>query len=132
MFFVDDGSRPKPTAAELSILRVLWERGPSTVRETHESLAQSRDLGYTTVLKTMQIMVEKHLLERTEKGRAHLYRPTESEAKAKRSLVGDFMDRAFGGSARELVMHALEAKPASSEELAEIRRMLDELEERNG
>lgn len=121
-----------PTPAELGILRVLWEQGPSTVREAHESLSRERDLGYTTVLKTMQIMVEKGLLKRSERGRAHVYRPVEAESAAKRDLVGDLMDRAFGGSARDLVMHALAAKPASADELAEIRRMIDEMEARRG
>lgn len=118
----------KPTQAEVEILSVLWERGPCTVRETHEALSQGRDMGYTTVLKLMQIMVEKGLLARDEQGRAHIYRPVGAEATAKRDLVGDLMDRAFGGSARELVMHALAAKPASPEEIAAIRRMLDEME----
>lgn len=122
------GRHGGPTAAELEILRVLWERGPSTVRETHEAISGSRDVGYTTVLKQMQIMVEKGQLQRTDQGRAHLYRPAGAEATAKRELVGDLMERAFGGSARELVMHALAAKPASAEELAAIREMLDAME----
>lgn len=123
---------PKPTRGELGILRVLWERGPSSVRETQDALSGERAVGYTTVLKTMQIMVEKGLLVRTDRGRAHVYRPAAHEATAKRDLVGDLMDRAFGGSAHELVMHALAAKPASPEELAAIRQMLDELEAERG
>lgn len=98
------------------------------MREAHEKIARTSDVGYTTVLKQMQIMVEKGHLQRTEQERAHLYRPVGAEAAAKRELVGDLMDRAFGGSACALVMHALAAKPASAEELAEIRRMLDEME----
>jgi predicted transcriptional regulator len=129
---MDEASGPKPTNAELAILRVLWEHGPSTVREAHAALSKSRVMGYTTVLKLMQIMTEKGLLERTEQGRAHVYRPVGAEATAKRDLVGDLMERAFGGSARDLVMHALAAKPASAEELAEIRRMLDDLEASRG
>ena len=125
---MEESSLPKPTNAEIGILSVLWERGPSTVREVHEELARIRDIGYTTVLKLMQIMVEKGLLDRGDQGRAHIYRPRTSEAHAKRELVGDFMNRAFGGSASDLVLHALAAKPASSEELAEIRAMLDRLE----
>lgn len=130
---MDDPIGPRPTNAELGILRVLWERGPSSVREAQAVLAQARsnegrEVGYTTVLKTMQIMVEKGLLVREERGRAHVYRPAAREEKAKRDLVGDFMERAFGGSARDLVMHALAAKPASSEEIAEIRRMLDRMD----
>ena len=129
---MDEGSGPRPTNAELGILRVLWERGPSSVREAQEALAKGRVVGYTTVLKTMQIMVEKGLLVREERGRAHVYRPAAREEKAKRDLVGDFMERAFGGSARDLVMHALAAKPASTDELAEIRRMLDAMEAERG
>jgi BlaI family transcriptional regulator, penicillinase repressor len=127
---VDDSRGP--TRAELGILRVLWGHGPSTVRETHEALARERAVGYTTVLKLMQIMVDKGLLERDERGRAHVYRPAEGEAEAKRDLVGDLMDRAFGGSARDLVLHALDAKPASPQELDDIRRMLDDWEARRG
>ena len=121
-----------PTTAELAILRVLWDRGESTVRETHDVLGRAREIGYTTVLKTMQIMVDKGLLQREEKGRAHTYRPSSAESAAKRDLVGDLLDRAFGGSASDLVMHALAAKPASTEELDEIRRMLDALEAERG
>ncbi len=122
---------PRPTNAELGILSVLWGRGPSTVREVHDELSRLRDVGYTTVLKLMQIMHEKGLLARRERGRAHVYQPIEAEADAKRDLVGDFMDKAFGGSTSALVMHALSAKPASSDEIAEIRRMLDGLEPKN-
>ncbi|RYG46224.1 BlaI/MecI/CopY family transcriptional regulator [bacterium] len=129
---MDDGTGPKPTNAELGILRVLWDRGPSTVREAHENLSLQRDIGYTTVLKLMQIMVEKGLLRRTEQGRAHVYQPVGAEAAAKRDLVGDLMDRAFGGSARDLVMHALAAKPTSQEELDDIRKLLDEMEAGRG
>ena len=119
-----------PTNAELGILRVLWKRGPSTVREAHEELSSDRKVGYTTVLKLMQIMADKGLLERTDQGRAHLYRPVESETTSKRGLASDLMERAFDGSARELLMHALGAKTPSAEELAEIRQMLEELKGR--
>ena len=129
---MDKPGGPKPTNSELAILRVLWERGPSTVRDAHEELSLKREIGYTTVLKLMQIMTDKGLLERTEQGRAHLYKTVGAEADAKQDLVGDFMDRAFGGSARDLVMHALAAKPASKGEIADIRRMLDDLEARRG
>ena len=125
---MDSQGGQKPTNAELGVLRVLWELGPSSVRETHAALVGGREVGYTTVLKTMQIMREKGLLAREARGRAHVYRPVAKEAKAKRDLVGDLMERAFGGSARELVMHALAAKPASAEEIAAIRRMLDAME----
>ena len=123
---------PRPTNAELAILRVLWDRGPSTVRETHDALSRAREIGYTTVLKLMQIMTEKGLLRREDRGRAHVYLTVGAEASAKRDLVGDFMERAFGGSASDLVMHALAAKPASAEEVAQIRRMLDEMEAARG
>ena len=132
MGVVEESSRPKPTNAEIGILSVLWERGPSTVREVHEELSRNRDIGYTTVLKLMQIMAEKGLLDRGDQGRAHVYRPRTSETLAKRDLVGDFMDRAFGGSASDLVLHALAAKPASTTELAEIRALLDRLEAERG
>jgi predicted transcriptional regulator len=122
-------SPPRPTDAELAILRVLWGRGPSTVREVHDELSHERGTGYTTVLKLLQIMFEKGLVERDESERAHVYRPRQSEEQAQRGLVTDLLDRAFGGSAQKLVMQALTAKKASPEELAEIRRLLDELEE---
>ncbi len=120
----------RPTAAELAILNVLWASGPSTVREVLE--AQSRDgkeTGYTTVLKLLQIMTEKGLVSRDESQRSHVYRARSSAEATQRRLVGDLIDRAFGGSAEKLILHALSAKPASPEELASIRRLLDDLEE---
>src|SRR5690349_10906028 len=120
---------PKPTDAELAILRVLWRRGPSTVRSVHDALSQDRAIGYTTVLKLMQIMTDKGLVTREEHARAHTYQAAQSEEHAQRWMVGDLLDRMFGGSAQKLVMQALTARKASPEELAEIRRLLDELEE---
>ena len=120
---------PKPTDAEIAILRVLWRLGPSTVRAVHDELSQDRAMGYTTVLKLMQIMTEKGLVTREDGGRAHTYQATQSEEHAQRRMVGDLLDRVFGGSAQKLVMQALTARKASPEELAEIRRLLDELEE---
>lgn len=117
----------KPTDAELEILRVLWERGPSTVGEVHEALAASRGTGYTTVLKLMQIMREKGLLDRDESERKHVYKPLFTENQTQRRLVRDLLDRAFGGSAQRLVMQALSAKKASPEELDEITKLLDKL-----
>jgi len=121
---------PKPTEAELSILRVLWERGPSTVREVHEAIQRSRPsgqtTGYTTVLKLLQIMPEKGLVTRDERTRSHVYRARLSEDTTQRQLVTDLLDRAFGGSAARLVMQALDLSPATPEELKEIRRLLDE------
>jgi predicted transcriptional regulator len=116
------------TTAELAILRVLWQRGPSTVREVHAELSRERAMGYTTALKLLQVMLEKGLVNRDESGRAHIYWAQQSEEQAQRTLVTDLLDRAFGGSARQLVLHALTARKAAPEELAEIRRLLDELE----
>jgi predicted transcriptional regulator len=119
---------PKPTGAELAILRVLWRRGPSTVREVHAELQKERETGYTTVLKLLQIMTEKGLVTRDDTERAHVYQACPTEEQAQRSLVVDLLDRAFGGSAQQLVMRALTVRQASPEELAEIRRLLDSLE----
>lgn len=118
----------RPTDAELSILRILWRRGPSTVREVHEELSRERSTVYTTVLKLLQIMTEKGLVTRQEAGRAHIYRARQSEEQAQRRLVIDLLDRAFDGSAQRLVLRALTAKKASPDDLAQIRRLLDELE----
>ena len=122
---------PKPTDAEWNILRVLWKRGSCTVREVHEELNVTRPTGYTTVLKFMQIMTDKGLLLRDEKERAHVYRAVQTQASAQQRLLDDLVEKAFGGSAQRLVMHALSDHPTSPEELAEIRRLLDELEEKN-
>jgi len=116
---------PRPTDAELEILRVLWQRGPSTVREVHEILNRNRPNVYTTVLKLMQIMQHKGLLRRDESERAHVYQPSFSQEETQRGLVGDLIDRAFGGSTTHLVMRALSTKRASAEELAQIRELLD-------
>ena len=121
---------PRPTDAELAILKVLWRRGPSTVREVFETLGESKTTGYTTVLKTMQIMSEKGLVVRDESERAHRYEPAAPEDETQRRLVGDLLRRAFDGSAKKLVMQALSAERASAEELEEIRHLLDELEGR--
>ena len=119
---------PRPTDAELSILRILWRRGPSTVREVHEELSRERSIVYTTALKLLQIMTEKGLVTREESGRAHIYHPRQSEEQAQRTLVTDLVDRVFGGSAQQLVMQALTARKVSPHELAEIRKLLDQLE----
>jgi predicted transcriptional regulator len=124
-----DKPTPRPTDAELAILTVLWERGPSTVREVHDALSSTQDSGYTTVLKLMQIMTDKGLVTRDESQRAHVYSPREAEQKTQRQLLGDLIDRAFGGSPAKLMMQALSASRASAEELNAIRRMLDEMEE---
>lgn len=117
---------PRPTDAELAILRVLWDKGPATVREVHEALGDS---GYTTVLKLMQIMTEKGLVERDESQRAHVYKAKATQQKTQRQLVTDLVDRAFGGSPAQLALQALSTKKTSREELAELRRLLDTLEE---
>lgn len=118
----------RPTDAELAVLHVLWQRGPSTVRDVHEGLESKEPTGYTTVLKTMQIMADKGLLERDESQRAHVYRPAQSQAQTQRHLLRDLTRRAFDGSPAKLVLRALADDPASKEDLAEIRRLLDQLE----
>ncbi len=119
---------PKPTAAELEILGVLWRLGPSTVREVHTELERTAQVGYTTVLKLMQIMAEKGLVERDERERAHVYRPAARQEDTQRQMVGDLVDRVFGGSASQLVLRALSSRRASRQEIEEIRRMLDSID----
>jgi predicted transcriptional regulator len=118
----------KPTASELEILRVLWERGPSTVREVYEALREKKDLGYTTVLKLLQIMTAKGTVRRNEEQRAHVYEACQPATETKRQLVGDVLQRVFEGSASELMIHALEGRHTSKKELDELRRLLDEYE----
>lgn len=124
-----NGPKPQPTHAELGILRVLWRRGPSTVRDVHGALPRDRAVGYTTVLKLLQIMAEKGLVTRDESSRSHVYAAAVSEDTTQRRLVSDLLDRAFEGSAIGLVMQALAARPASPEELRQIRALIDELDE---
>jgi BlaI family penicillinase repressor len=122
-------SKPnKPTDAELAILRVLWQREPSTVREVWEELSPEQGTGYTTVLKIMQIMFDKSLLARDETTRSHVYRAARSQEHTQREVVGHLLERVFSGSAPKLVMQALAAKRATRAELAEIRKLLDEME----
>ena len=116
---------PRPTDAELAILRVLWERGPSTVRQVHDVLGRDRPTAYTTALKLLQIMTDKGLVRRDETDRTHVYQARWSEEQTQRQLVRDLLERAFGGSASKLVMQALAAKRASAEELGEIRKLID-------
>ena len=118
----------RPTDGELGILRVLWERGPSTVREVQAELERAAPTGYTTVLKQLQIMTEKGLVTRDEAARAHVYSAREPREQMQRHLAGDLVDRAFDGSASQLVMQALAARPASAQDLAEIRKILEDLE----
>ena len=119
---------PKPTEGELAILRVLWERGPSTVREVQSELEPQRRTGYTTTLKLMQIMLEKGLLCRDESQRTHVYKAAVSRDKTQRQMVGQLLDQVFAGSAQQLVLAALSSQPSSPAELAEIRKLLDQLE----
>lgn len=120
---------PRPTDAELEILNVLWQRGPATVREVQEELRKSKPaMGYTTVLKLMQIMAGKNLVRRDERQRAHVYEARLAEEQTQAQLVGELLERAFKGSAKKLVLQALSSKKASAEELAEIRQMLDDFE----
>jgi predicted transcriptional regulator len=122
--------RPRPTDSELAILRILWERGPSTVRQVHEAQAETRDTGYTTTLKLMQIMADKGLVKRDESARTHVYAALATEQHTQRQLVKDLVDRAFGGSAAALLLHALNTDGASPAELQEIRRLIDDYREK--
>jgi predicted transcriptional regulator len=119
---------PKPTDAELEILAVLWSRGPSTVREVHEVIANRKAAQYTTVLKQLQVMAAKGLARRDEEERSHVYEAAYSREFTQRQLAGDLLQRAFDGSTGSLVMGALAGKKASRREVAEVRRMLDEYE----
>ena len=121
-------SPQKPTASELEILRVLWAHGPSTVRDVHDSLSEKKTLGYTTVLKLLQIMTTKGTVRRNETQRAHVYEACLPAEQTKRQIAGDMLLRVFEGSASQLMMHALAGRKASREEIDELRRMLDEIE----
>jgi predicted transcriptional regulator len=116
---------PRPTDAELAILRVLWQQGACTVRQVHEALSRERPSAYTTALKMLQIMTEKGLVRRDVSDRTHIYQAKLSEEQTQRQLVRDLLDRAFGGSSSKLVMQALSARRATAEELSEIRRLLE-------
>lgn len=118
----------KPTESELDILNVLWRRESATVREVHELLSQDKTIGYTTVLKTMQIMDEKGLVERDTQAKAHVYRAKLEQKEAQRNFVASLLDKVFGGSAKQLVLQALESKPASAAEMEEIREILKQAE----
>jgi BlaI family penicillinase repressor len=123
-------SLPLPTDAEIDILAVLWRLGPATVREVHEELG--KDSGYTTTLKQMQLMTEKGLLLRSERFRSHVYEPGIPREQTQKQIAADLLKRAFDGSAKSLVLGALSAQPASSEELADIRKMLEEFAKKKG
>ena len=119
-----------PTDAELDILAVLWRRGPSTVRAVHQELGKNS--GYTTTLKQMQVMTEKGLLVRDERSRSHIYGASAPKEQTRQQVAGDLLRRCFAGSAKDLLLGALEAQPASDAELAEIRRILKDFEKRRG
>jgi len=121
---------PMPTAAEVDILAVLWRIGPATVREVHENL--DKDRSYTTTLTQMRLMADKGLLVRSERFKSHVYEPAAPKELMQKRIAGDLVQRVFEGSAKNLVMGALGAKPASKSEIAEIRRMLDELDKNRG
>ena len=116
---------PKPTAAELDILRILWTRGPSTVREVHESLSDRKETGYTGTLKLLQIMTAKGMVRRDEAQRAHIYEAVRPAEHTKRQVVTDVLHRVFEGSASQLLMHALSGRKTSRNELDELRKILD-------
>lgn len=117
---------PRPTDAELAILRILWQRGPSTVKQVHKVLDGTKKTGYTTVLKFMQIMMEKGLVSRDESSFAHVYQARIPQEQTQRTLVADLLERAFEGSTSRLLLQALATKKATPEELAEIRKILRE------
>jgi predicted transcriptional regulator len=121
---------PLPTDAELDILAALWRLGPSTVREVHQAL--DKNSGYTTTLKQMQVMTEKGLLVRNERYRSHVYEACAPKENTRQQIAGDLLRRAFEGSAKDLLVGALAAQPASDAELAEIRRLLKDIERKRG
>jgi BlaI family transcriptional regulator, penicillinase repressor len=121
-------SLPRPTQAELEILAVLWQCGPSSVREVQQQLTESRPAGYTTVLKLMQIMAGKGLVARDVSERSHVYRAAVAREQTQQQLVTDLVERAFGGSASQLILQALASRPSSPEEMREIRRLLERTE----
>lgn len=119
----------RPTDSELAILAVLWENGPCTVKNVHQILSEKDTTGYTTVLKTLQIMFDKQLVVRDASSRAHIYSAAQSQQKTQKHLLADLADRAFRGSAANMVLQALSNETASEDEIAEIRRLLDEMSE---
>jgi BlaI family transcriptional regulator, penicillinase repressor len=127
---VKKSTAPRPTDSELTLLRVLWDRGAATVREVHEEVSRSKTLGYTTVLKFLQIMTEKGLVKRDESARTHIYRPAVPPERMQRSMVTDLVQRLFAGSTQALVQQALGSGRVTAGEIAEIRRTLDALEKK--
>ncbi len=125
---IHDKQTPMPTEAELDILQILWSNGPQTVREVHQAL-RDKQTGYTTVLKQMQVMTEKGLLKRNERFRSHVYAVKHGRERTQQRLIVDLLQRAFSGSAKNLVLGALSARPVSHEELAEIKQAIRQFEE---
>jgi BlaI family transcriptional regulator, penicillinase repressor len=125
-----DSAQPAPTDAELDVLRVLWDRGASTVREVFDVIAVGKTVGYTTVLKQMQVMHQKGLLSRSERFRSHVYEPAVDRSVTQRQLASSILERAFGGSARGLLQSALAGRKVKAAELDEIRQLLDEHDRR--
>src|SRR5262245_65458942 len=125
-------STPRPTKSELAILRVLWERGPLSVRDVQSVLSATKPTGYTTVLKLMQIMTEKGLVDRDDSVRPQLYRPRHKQAQTQKHLLRDFIDRAYGGSGKALVMHALSGMKPSHKHLQELQALLDRFDTEDG
>lgn len=121
-------STPIPTDSELEILQVLWQNGPSTVRFVNEELNKSKEVGYTTTLKLMQIMLEKGIVIRNEENRTHIYTPNVSETAAQKKLLDKFMDATFRGSAMKLMVQALGSGKTSKEELEEIKKLINQME----
>ena len=121
-------SLPKPTTAELELLSVLWNRGPSTVREIHDSLSKQKETGYTTTLKILQKMADKGLVSRDETQRSHVYRAAVQAEKTQRQLVHELLDKAFGGAADKLIQHALSSRKVSPDEIESLRQLLNDLE----
>jgi BlaI family transcriptional regulator, penicillinase repressor len=121
---------PRPTEGELELLRILWQKGAATVRDLHEEVSRTRPLGYTSVLKLMQIMTEKGLVEREESGKAHIYRAAAGERATQDQLLRDMSQRLFAGSAAQLAMHALSLEPVNDRELEELRTLLERKRQR--
>lgn len=122
----DDTQLPRPTEAELELLNILWDRGPATVRDLHQAIAVKRAIGYTSVLKLLQIMTDKGLVEREESGKAHIYRPVGTQQETQSRLVRDISERVFAGSAAALAMHALSTQPVSEDELEALRHLIEQ------
>ncbi len=129
---MSENAPPRPTDAELEILRVLWDRGPSTVRDVYATLRREREVGYTTVLKFLQIMATKGLVERDETARAHVYKAKVAQEQTQRQLVDHLLERAFAGSASRLMMQALASRKSSASEIAEMRKMLEQFDKGKG